>query len=80
MYSYIELAHSCKKLNLARLNKMFEPYRQTFYPPYKTFAKKSILSANKFVTLQAVDVLYVRVETFAKQSVIGKPTSKERCF
>lgn len=46
---------------------MFESYRQTFYPPHKNFANKSILSANKFVSLQIVNALYVRVETSAKQ-------------
>ncbi len=33
----------------------------------KLLKKKSILSANKFVTLQVVDALYVRVKTFTKQ-------------
>ena len=42
-----------------------------FTPPHKTFAKKSVLSANKFVTLQSVNALYVRVETFAKQFVFN---------
>lgn len=51
---------------------MFELYCQTFYPPHKTFAKKSVLSANKFVTLQSVNALYVRVETFAKQFVFNR--------
>lgn len=47
---------------------MFEVFRQTFTFCDETFEKKSILSANKFVTLQMVDVLYVRVRTFIKQS------------
>ena len=46
---------------------MFEVFRQTFTFCDETFEKKSILSANKFVTLQMVDVLYVRVRTFIKQ-------------
>lgn len=46
---------------------MFEVFRQTFTFCDETFEKKSILSANKFVTLQMVDVLYVRVTTFTKQ-------------
>lgn len=46
---------------------MFEVFRQTFIFCDETFEKKSILSANKFVTLQMVDVLYVRVRTFIKQ-------------
>lgn len=49
------------------LNNMFEVFRQTFTFCDETFEKKSILSANKFVTLQMVDVLYVRVRTFIKQ-------------
>lgn len=48
---------------------MFEEILQTFSPIDKTFANKSILSANKFLTLQPIDALYVRVRTFAKQSV-----------
>ncbi len=47
---------------------MFEQFRQTFTLESETFAKKSILSANKFVTLQAIYALYVRVKTFPKQS------------
>ena len=50
---------------------MFEHCRQTFYPPHKTFAKKSVLSANKFVTLWQVNALYVRVEIFAKQFIFN---------
>lgn len=50
---------------------MFESYRQTFYPLRKNFANKSILSANKFVPLQMIYVLYVRVETSAKQYFIS---------
>ena len=46
---------------------MFEVFRQTFTFCDETFEKKSILSANKFGTLQMVDVLYVRVRTFIKQ-------------
>lgn len=46
---------------------MFEVFRQTFTFCDETFEKKSILSANKFATLQMVDVLYVRVRTFIKQ-------------
>lgn len=46
---------------------MFEASRQTFILCDETFEKKSILSTNKFVTLQVVDVLYVRVRTFTKQ-------------
>lgn len=46
---------------------MFEVFRQTFTFCDETFEKKSILSANKFVTLQMVDVLYIRVRTFIKQ-------------
>lgn len=38
-----------------------------FTPSHKTFAKKSILSANKFVTLRQVYPLYVRVNTFTEQ-------------
>ncbi len=47
---------------------MFELFRQTFTLESETFAKKSILSANKFVTLQVIYALYVRVKTFPKQS------------
>lgn len=47
---------------------MFEQFRQTFTLKSETFAKKSILSANKFVTLQVIYALYVRVKTFPKQS------------
>ena len=54
---------------------MFESYRQTFYPPHKNFANKSILSANKFVPLQMIYVLYVRVETSAKQYFMSMLTS-----
>ena len=46
---------------------MFEALRQTFTLCDETFEKKSILSANKFVTSRAVYVLYVRVRTFIKQ-------------
>lgn len=52
------------------LGKRFECCRQTFYLLNETFAKKSVLSANKSLTLQQVNALYVRVETFAKQSII----------
>ena len=45
---------------------MFELFRQTFTLESETFAKKSILSANKFVTLQVIYALYVRVKTFPK--------------
>lgn len=54
---------------------MFESHRQTFYPPRKNFANKSILSANKFVPLQMIYVLYVRVETSAKQYFMSMLTS-----
>lgn len=60
-HSYIELIHILISLNLRHLNNMFEALRQTFTLCDETFEKKSILSANKFVTLQAVYVLYVRV-------------------
>ncbi len=59
--SYIELVHILISLNLRHLNNMFEALRQTFTLCDETFEKKSILSANKFVTLQAVYALYVRV-------------------
>ena len=59
--SYIELVHILISLNLRHLNNMFEALRQTFTLCDETFEKKSILSANKFVTLRAVYVLYVRV-------------------
>lgn len=65
--SYIELVHILISLNLRHLNNMFEALRQTFTLCDETFEKKSILSANKFVTLRAVYVLYVRVRTFIKQ-------------
>ena len=67
MYSYIELVRILISLNPWHLNNMFEVFRQTFTFCDETFEKKSILSANKFVTLQMVDVLYVRVRTFIKQ-------------
>lgn len=51
---------------------MFEQFCQIFILGSKTFAKKSILSANKFIPLKAIYALYVRVETFAKQSVAAK--------
>lgn len=54
------------------LSNVFEQFRQTFILGSKTFAKKSILSANIFVPLKAIYALYVRVETFAKQSVAAK--------
>ena len=60
-HSYIELVHILISLNLRHLNNMFEALRQTFTLCDETFEKKSILSANKFVTLRAVYVLYVRV-------------------
>ena len=59
--SYIELVHILISLNLRHLNNMFEALRQTFTLCDETFEKKSILSANKFVILQAVYALYVRV-------------------
>lgn len=62
-HSYIELVRILISLNLWHLNNMFEVFRQTFTFCDETFEKKSILSANKFVTLQMVDVLYVRVHT-----------------
>ena len=65
--SYIELVRILISLNPWHLNNMFEVFRQTFTFCDETFEKKSILSANKFVTLQMVDVLYVRVRTFIKQ-------------
>lgn len=46
---------------------MFELFRQTFALGNETFAKKSILSENIFVTLQMIYALYVRVKTFPKQ-------------
>lgn len=60
-HSYIELVHILISLNLRHLNNMFEALRQTFTLCDETFEKKSILSANKFVTLRAVYVLYVKV-------------------
>lgn len=60
-HSYIELVHILISLNLRHLNNMFEALRQTFTLCDETFEKKSILSANKFATLRAVYVLYVRV-------------------
>lgn len=60
-HSYIELVHILISLNLRHLNNMFEALHQTFTLCDETFEKKSILSANKFVTLRAVYVLYVRV-------------------
>lgn len=51
---------------------MLEQIRQTFTLGSKIFARKSILSANIFVSLKAIYVLSVRVETFAKQSVAAK--------
>lgn len=60
-HSYIELVHILISLNLRHLNNMFEALRQTFTLCDETFEKKSILSANKFVTLRTVYVLYVRV-------------------
>lgn len=54
---------------------MFERFRQTFYFSPKIPAKKNILSENKFVVLQSVNALYVRVETFAKQSIPNKSFS-----
>lgn len=65
--SYIELVRILISLNLRHLNNMFEALRQTFTLYDETFEKKSILSANKFVILQAVYALYVRVRTFTKQ-------------
>lgn len=62
-HSYIELVHILISLNLRHLNNMFEALRQTFTLCDETFEKKSILSANKFVTLRAVYVLYVRVNS-----------------
>ena len=59
--SYIELVRILISLNLRHLNNMFEALRQTFTLCDETFEKKSILSANKFVILQAVYALYVRV-------------------
>lgn len=60
-HSYIELVRILISLNLRHLNNMFEALRQTFTLCDETFEKKSILSANKFVILQAVYALYVRV-------------------
>lgn len=60
-HSYIELVRILISLNLRHLNNMFEALRQTFTLYDETFEKKSILSANKFVILQAVYALYVRV-------------------
>ena len=60
-HSYIELVCILISLNLRHLNNMFEALRQTFTLYDETFEKKSILSANKFVILQAVYALYVRV-------------------
>ncbi|EIY18678.1 hypothetical protein HMPREF1063_04518 [Phocaeicola dorei CL02T00C15] len=51
MYSYIELVRILISLNPWHLNNMFEVFRQTFTFCDETFEKKSILSANKFVTL-----------------------------
>lgn len=51
MYSYIELVRIPILLNLWNLNTLFEASRQTFILCDETFEKKSILSANKFVTL-----------------------------
>lgn len=47
---------------------MFEQFRQTFTLESETFAKKSILSANKFVTLQVNYALYVRVRQTTAQN------------
>ncbi len=55
--SYLELVHILISLNLRHLNNMFEALRQTFTLCDETFEKKSILSANKFVILQAVYAL-----------------------
>lgn len=65
---------------------MFDEFLQTFYPSHKTFANKTVLSANKFVTLQPNHALYVRVQTFAKQSINGQipiistPTYTANCI
>lgn len=70
--SYIECICDCTWLILHYLHQMFELQRKTFIPSHKTFAKKSILSANKILPLQRINALYVRVETFAKQSFLWK--------
>ena len=53
-HSYIELVRILISLNPWHLNNMFEVFRQTFTFLMKIFDERlqSILSANKFVTLQ----------------------------
>lgn len=54
---------------------MFGVIFQTFYPPHKTFAKNSVISAKKLLLLQVVYALYIRVNLFAKQLTINKRNS-----
>lgn len=55
-------------------------YAKHFTFPYKTFANKSILSANKFVPLQVNNSLSVRVKTFAKQFLAKKSYKTLRTY
>lgn len=67
-HSYIELVRIFMSLNLPYLSNMFELFRQTFALRNETFAKKSILSENIFVTLQMIYALYVRVRQTTAQN------------
>lgn len=58
-------------LDFGYLSNMFEQFCQIFILGSKTFAKKSILSANKFIPLKAIYALYVRVSTAMSNIVIS---------